>query len=98
MRSPTSTRRRRGRLCTKYAEVVHNPPRRPTAPRERHAAKVHDTNDTANPVGLGESRDHGQTTVKNGGFGRIDLLMITSHLRICGADDGNRTRVFSLGS
>ena len=52
----------------------------------------------ANGFGVGMSPGHGQTTVKNGHHHCIDLLMTTAELRFCGADDGNRTRVFSLGS
>jgi hypothetical protein len=64
MRSPTSTRCRGGRLCTKSAEAVHNPPRRPTAAREGRG-QVHDSTRRLTRQGWG-SLDHGQTTVKNG--------------------------------
>jgi hypothetical protein len=58
----------------------------------------------ANPAkyskGFGSSvwPGHGQTTVKNDAWRVIEIDWHAVDQRFGGADDGNRTRVFSLGS
>ena len=65
----------------------------------RFPATEHTPSDkSANDFGVGVSPGHGQTTVKTDFADLFVGLMTIAELEFCGADDGNRTRVFSLGS